>query len=382
MNTEPKLTFPTTHQPVSAGRPRLSSLTSLRFIAAAGIVAVHSLFITSYLGTARLTVFVSFFFVLSGFVLTWSWSDGRVRDFYRNRFARIYPVYLCAWVLGLIVTLLQGTPTSLGTMIATGTLTQAWVPLGSTYFGVNGAAWSLSCEAFFYLCFPLIVVALTRATVRQRRQLLVGCLLFSIVYMTVLGNTPPGTFWTWATYICPLARLPEFVAGMVLALEVRDGWRCPSWVVIPAVAFSAAVLPFVPSWSQEIAVTIVPFVLIIAAAASADLRGVRSVLHWRLMVALGGASYCLYLVHLPLYGIANLVTHEIWTVPTKVIGIAAVSAGALTIAQLLHRYVEQPAEKRLRARPSKSYFRSDNDHDTSSLRPELARRKVGKHMAG
>jgi peptidoglycan/LPS O-acetylase OafA/YrhL len=72
---------------------RLDSLTGLRFFAALAVVLVH---VGGQFATARwlLTVEsygyagVSFFFVLSGFVLTWSHREQSAGRFWWRRFAR------------------------------------------------------------------------------------------------------------------------------------------------------------------------------------------------------------------------------------------------------------------------------------------------------
>src|SRR5260370_6407765 len=46
---------------------------------------------------------VSFFFVLSGFILVYTYAGREIdnRDFYRARFARIYPAYLFSLLISL-----------------------------------------------------------------------------------------------------------------------------------------------------------------------------------------------------------------------------------------------------------------------------------------
>ena len=66
--------------------------------------------------------------------------------------------------------------------MSTVTLTQSWVPSENSYFGVNAAAWTLSCEAFFCALFPVIVVLLFSASVVKRRIVLVGCIATTGVF--------------------------------------------------------------------------------------------------------------------------------------------------------------------------------------------------------
>jgi peptidoglycan/LPS O-acetylase OafA/YrhL len=43
--------------------------------------------------------------------------------------------------------------------LANVSLLHAWLPKMSVYFGLNSVTWSLSCELFFYLVFPLLIPA-------------------------------------------------------------------------------------------------------------------------------------------------------------------------------------------------------------------------------
>src|SRR3954470_17084064 len=86
-----------TSDSVSHGRRDLPSLTGLRWVAALLVFAFHSagygVLTTSWWHLTRFGfIGVSFFFVLSGVVLTWSSRPGQTsRQFYWRRFARIYP---------------------------------------------------------------------------------------------------------------------------------------------------------------------------------------------------------------------------------------------------------------------------------------------------
>ncbi|HVE66393.1 MAG TPA: acyltransferase, partial [Thermoanaerobaculia bacterium] len=162
--------------PDSASRPVLPALTGLRFVAAMAVVLYHVPMKPFASETAtRLTAYgylgVSLFFVLSGFILTYTYIDphtgalrGSVRDFWWARVARIYPVYLIALLLSLPIFLIfrvlvaapAARPPALLSAALTPLLLQAWWPTTATQWNTPG--WSLSVELFFYALFPFAAV--------------------------------------------------------------------------------------------------------------------------------------------------------------------------------------------------------------------------------
>ena len=90
-------------------RPRLHALTTLRFFAALHVVLFHMRVIGILPGgpwwfhnfASIGFVGVNFFFVLSGFILVYTYDgpDLNVRKFWWARFARIYPAYILSLVV-------------------------------------------------------------------------------------------------------------------------------------------------------------------------------------------------------------------------------------------------------------------------------------------
>ena len=329
---------------------RMDSLTGMRFAAAFMIVLYHTNALGGPLGAIRLDEGVSFFFILSGFVLAWSSTALDTKTFYRRRVARIYPIYVLLWFVGVAITSFAGQPQSPLSVVSTLTLTQAWFPSSVVYFGANGVGWSLSVEAFFYVIFPLLVWGILRMSSGQRRLVALSCVALEAMIYVAFGHGMPRDLSFWVSYIFPPARLPEFVLGMVIALEVRDGWRIAWWpgaiLLIPAAVWVEAT----PIGSEPHSIaTLIPFALLIAAGASSDLRARGTVFSGRLMVALGTASYALYLLHQLVYRALILpgpIAHdsELLRAPL-IIGAITVAIGA---SYLLCRFVEIPLEQRIR----------------------------------
>jgi len=247
-------------------RPSLDACTGLRFFAALGVVGYHFYCAPcepsapSFLGNLLQAGFttVSLFFVLSGFILAYNYLDerggfvGTTRDFYRARFARIYPIYLLALVVDLplflrLLPLAEPATTPGETAricVATLTLTQAWLEVGRPVW--NTMAWTLSAEAFFYAVFPFLGVWLARQSSRRVIAVAAGAWLLGaspflagpLASSLGTADAPPLVvrgLEAWSQLpqqLIPLARLPEFVLGMCLGLlfcrRTRQGseaWR-------------------------------------------------------------------------------------------------------------------------------------------------------------
>lgn len=304
---------------------------------------------------------VSFFFVLSGFVLAWSQRSATTSsDFYRRRVARIYPAYAVACVVAVPVIYLLGEmagPMHLAQAVFPLTLLQAWVPHPRIAYGGNGVSWSLSCEAFFYATFPFLMPRLAAAGVRRLLGTAAVAALVPLVLALALRPTDAESAAFMFIYANPLARMAEFVLGIALACLLRSGVRVPWLRLGPVLALAAVVyvaMGWVPLYLHSIPLTVVPFAAVVFAAAQSDLEAgdrpaaERRVLHAGWFVRLGQWSFAFYLLH-------QLVLRVIREGrPTGAAAIAWVVIAYVVTAALsaaLFRFVEQPMERRLRPSP-------------------------------
>ncbi len=301
------------------------------------------------------TVGVTFFFVLSGFVLTWSTRpDLPGSTFYRRRFARIYPSYLVMFLLTVVAIAIWpdiGLARGWLGIVTTIFMLQAWFPMANyPVFSYNGPEWSLSCEAFFYAVFPFVQRILRSLTPRRQDVLVLGCLVAAVVASALLIRSHYSVVYT-----NPLIRLPEFMVGMWLALKVEQGWRpkVPMWmaIVIAAIAYELARRAGVNVLSGHgDYVVLLPLGLLVLAAAVADLDGKTGVLTKPVSIYLGEVSFAFYLVQIPM--MALLAHHRSWNHSwTEVHSVAAVLVAfvaSLAAAILLHHIVELPMQRKLR----------------------------------
>lgn len=229
---------------------RLDQLTSLRFFAAMMIVFHHSVGLFGFDGVpVNLGQGVSFFFVLSGFILTYvyprldSWPA--TRNFWKARVARIWPAYLVSLLLGCW---LESYHWDTWPALAHVFMVQGWIPISTYYFSYNGVAWSVSTEFFFYLAFPALIYRWDRTWMLKlaawAAMLLLMFWLLNAFAVPEYVAPGPGAAARGVTqhglvYISPLTRIFEFMFGMCVALA----WRRkpdPQWGPLLATALELA----------------------------------------------------------------------------------------------------------------------------------------------
>jgi peptidoglycan/LPS O-acetylase OafA/YrhL len=344
---------------------RIDGLTGLRFFFALLVVAHHS--VQHWFGPASYPIAdfgyigVDFFFVLSGFVLAWPTREMRRGRLGRARRPGTPGAAARPGSSGPTRTGRGVVRPGAGSLLANVFLMQAWFPNPSTYFSVNDVSWSLSCELFFYLSFPWLVGRLAAMTSawRRRTALLVvaGLAVYPVGFSLTIAPSSPGPH-EWTTYVLPLWRLGEFVLGIIAALEVRRGWRpalsgaAALWVLVLASAGLIAeglVAGHLPDRAAIEVVGACLAALAFAAVAADEVAGHRSWLARPIMVTLGASSFALYLLHALLYG--WLVSLSDWTGPGPVNSLAWVGYVLLAVglSVLVHRRIELPAERWLRA---------------------------------
>lgn len=353
--------------------PRLASITGLRWWAAFAVFVFHfrnlaplpepleSLAPFGNLG-------VTFFFVLSGFVLTWSWSPSTpLTTFYWRRFARIYPLHLVTLLAAIPVFYSLNPdpatpwvkPIELGVLVLCVLLLQGWWRDPAVLFSGNPVSWTLTSEAFFYSVHPWLSRVLRRWAVR-------GSLVaagVSIAVMFAFGAAPVLSPGSWlAALPLPILRVPEFVLGMCLAWAMRHGWRpripvFGSYVLLAGLAVVVFLLPRFER-AAPVAGLVSPFALqfaaigcglLIVASVVRELAGNAGWSGTRAIVTLGEWSYAFYLIHSTLI-YAALGAFGFQGGGLRAAGwFVAMLVASVVAAGVLHLVVERPMERRMRA---------------------------------
>jgi peptidoglycan/LPS O-acetylase OafA/YrhL len=218
---------------------RLHALTALRFVAAGMIVVHHSpdvnLLPTFWPHKSVLLQAVSFFFVLSGFILcyvyprmeTWE-ARGR---FLLARFARVWPAHLASFVLLVILAhklgrlQVESWAEALSVGAVNLSMMQSWFISPKYFFSFNAVSWSISTEFAFYLFFPFLIHRWEKTWWWKMAAAL--ALAYGMIWLAVYWQLPDYSPMTvprdkmiisTLVYINPLARVFEFTLGMFTAM--------------------------------------------------------------------------------------------------------------------------------------------------------------------
>lgn len=315
----------------------LRPLTSLRFVAALEVVLFHTTMFGPW-GSGGYAA-VSFFFVLSGFILTYVYAGPGVRPvrFWRLRLARLAPAYGLGLLIALpgfaysaLVAKILPVPEFMASAILVLTMQQAWWPPAAMAW--NAPAWSLSVEFFFYALFPWLLPFSGRV---RPTVLIAGSVALLMVSAALRLALPPSNF----TKYFPLLQLPLFLFGTGLG-RLFLAWTPPGWLLW--VGLGGVGLIFTannPALQSEVLLAPL-FGLVILGGAVSPCR----MLHHRMAVLLGEVSYALYILHMPLMWWWIKATGPI--TPQTVGPYLVLVVGASILA---YKFVELPLRRRLAA---------------------------------
>ena len=340
---------------------------------------------------------VTFFFVLSGFVMWWTRRpDDTEASFMWRRIKKIYPTHIvAAVVLMLVIPLPWG---RLDTWVPSIVLIQTWWPNWTSLGGLNVPAWSLVSEMLFYLTFPFLAPLLGRIRERWVPAAFAALFAFIVAIHTAIYLWAPGYKGTenffgaripwpmpattpeygynasaeflarayvgygdlgyWFSYYFPLVRLPEFFLGVLACRLVLMGWWRNSRMIWPLLALAAsfAATWFVPVNYKMSVLILLPTAAVIATAAVRDVQQRRGVNTSAPMVWLGDVSYAFYLIQYPvmviiikyvMYGRAG----GLW-LWLEAVALAFVLS--LVAAALIYHFVDKPITSRGRKRRART----------------------------
>ena len=206
----------------------IKPLTSLRFLFALMVYGSHLGFLEHSKSNISSSIYnyilaegsigVSFFFILSGFILAYNYQDSILKkqktkkSFYIARFARIYPLHILTFIISLKLSPISSNiQLWFSQAIANISLTQAFIPLESFYFSFNWPSWSISDEMFFYMVFPFLILLIPK--IKDYGNFVIISIIALVPLLTLII---PESYHLQIFYINPLLRIVDFIIGIYI----------------------------------------------------------------------------------------------------------------------------------------------------------------------
>jgi peptidoglycan/LPS O-acetylase OafA/YrhL len=292
-------------------RQTFETLNGMRGIAALAVAAMHIQWFLGVLHPVIVSVVVDFFFVLSGFVIAYSYEadlqrGASRRDFLLARWIRLYPLFFLGLVLGAIAKAFYEFPdnpmTFWGNVAFNLFMLPFPLPYPQTYddlFPLNYPAWSIFYEWIAYILFAVLIRRLTDGWL--------ACVVLAGFAALIYTGLTEGTLdrGTWRPSITGgLARVTfSFFVGVALH---RLWQRRPTRLVLhPALLFALLIVPLMwrPdeqaafAWLYELLIVSVWMPMMVWFGTGSVATGA-----WQQISAiLGTISYPLYISHATIY---------------------------------------------------------------------------------
>lgn len=270
-------------------------LTSLRFFFALAVFLSHISISKEYPTVMRWFsegfIGVGFFFVLSGFILAYNYQDKILsgysfKSFYLARFARIYPVHFLTLLIALFIISAEQNRFFYQLF-----LIQSWSWNKQIFFSLNATSWSISTEAFFYACFPFLILL--------KRWIWIPFIILITAILAVNFFVPKGS-QHYILYINPAMRTADFILGIMLFhVFKRTNIKVNTWHEILAIVILAIFFYFHRSLPISYRFSIyywIPILVVLFTFSKSS--GILSkILANKFWVYLGEASFSFYLLH-------------------------------------------------------------------------------------
>ncbi|MFZ5857903.1 MAG: acyltransferase family protein [Chloroflexota bacterium] len=345
---------------------KIDPLTSTRFFAAMLFLLYHirASEIPIIKPLTELTPYmISFFFVLSGFVMTLVYyQPGKhfhYRDFWIARVSRIYPIHLLSFAIACIHYADALSKIKSLEYISSLLLFQAWIPEYALTF--NFPVWTLAVEMFFYLLFPFLIWFAARQPFRRMLGLSLAFWTVNQIFRQVLIHSGMDVPVNFIAYF-PALHLDAFLLGLVGGLwfltegrkaEVTQKVNLVFMLVsLSVIVFFVAVFN-IGDRLGAINGFFSPLFVLIILTLSFDQTSVSRFLSQKWLVTLGESSYSLYAFHIPVLWLFNDVLLRFGIVISPLALLVTYVPIMVALSVAIFRTVEWPAQKWLRSHPQK-----------------------------
>lgn len=295
---------------------RIEQLTFTRFIAALTIIIFHFArqvppFDSAFLSDVvlKLSVGVSYFYLLSGFIMIVSYGSFQKLgwiQYMQNRVARVYPVYLLGFLSMIALPLLKNDVNIFKAFFGV-TLLQSWIPGYAMSYNFPG--WSVSVEFFFYATFPFLInhiyhkFSFKTVLIAALSLFIVSQLLFhyGLHHPFYQGDPSPshdvlfyGPYMHWSEFILGNVAGLYFIKNKEVLQKNWDIWIVILTLLVGVLLKKVTVINF---HNGMLAPVLLPLIVLMAANTGRITRWFEN--KWA--VFLGEISYSMYILQLPVF---------------------------------------------------------------------------------
>ena len=354
----------------------MKSLQSLRFIFAMMIFFHHVPGETGIgIFSAGGSCAVSFFFILSGFILAMVYGDKVLNEdfdyskFLVKRLSKVYPIHLLCLVVWGIFNVSYIDMNRICRLLPNVLLIQSWIPDIGLYFSGNALSWFMSDMIFFYMIFPYVILAFfsskgyghVKNDIGQKKAVLnfgdinVPLMVF---FLFLYG----GVFYFInkdmihpILYINPFFRMYDFIVGIVvytLYKSISDimgnkimhaSFVLKSIIELVTIGVLFVQILFYDNVPDRIGfvcywwIALSMLILIMSLFDTYGGEVITVLMKNKFFVWMGNLSFCLYMIHILVINIFNNIL-ECELVYRAFISLSA----TILLAALLHYWFEKP----------------------------------------
>jgi peptidoglycan/LPS O-acetylase OafA/YrhL len=354
----------------------IKPLTSLRFFFALMVFIHHTyllnisadkvffhflnrnIFAEGYIG-------VSFFFILSGFILSFNYKNKLLlkkitfKEFWVARISRIFPLHLFTLLLTVPLFLndfVTQTITSVGKLLINMLLLQSFFPLSEIYNSFNFVSWSISDEMFFYLMFPIIIAFYFKHKKAVNLPLVLVLTLLIPLGILLAPHYLEHRFF----YVNPLFRIIDFNIGILLYYvyeykifdKLLKSIKLATLLEISSVILLILFFIFhrhIPQGYRYSCYYWLPMIIIILVFAHKS--GYISVLlSNKTIVSLGEVSFGFYLIHVLAFRYISHLNRKFSLITNDYLLIAVIFIAVLIASYMSYFYLELPSNKYIKSK--------------------------------
>ncbi|MCU4542684.1 acyltransferase [Acinetobacter bereziniae] len=344
----------------------INPLTSLRIFFALFVFLSHLSFLKNDEQYAKLfySIFnegflgVSFFFILSGFILAYNYKEkfllGKIskKTFYVSRLARIYPIHFFTMLVALILGLISSSD-NVKYILEHIFLIQSFFSDQDIYFSLNSPSWSISDEMFFYLLFPFVIFL--------NKSYKILLFIFFIFLIFILNYKLSDNLKHYWLYISPIIRFSDFLLGILLFDIFERVKKIYAKKESPLIFELFAIFLFIVFFIFHDKIDLgyrysvyywIPMSLIILIFSLSKVlysqNSVSNILSNKYLVWLGEISFCFYLIHLLVIQVMNYIRVKLSLSIDLLLFSIFIFIFTLIASAIAYKFIEKPLNKKVK----------------------------------